>query len=71
MINLLLEGLHKNLCLVFEDEFEYNIWNYYLKNKFKNKLFLNLSQMYLEKKFLLQKLGNVNQVEHLIYIPYF
>ena len=69
MINLLLEGLHNNFCLVFEDEFEYNIWNYYLKNKFKNKLFLQSFTNVSGKKIFTLKLDNINQVDHLIYIP--
>lgn len=69
LVNLLNNTLSNSICLVFEDEFEFNIWKYFIKNKFKNHVFLESFINKFGTKIFSIKLGNLNQIEHLIYIP--
>ena len=69
IIDLLSKGLNTSLCLLFEDEFEYNIWKYFIKTKFKNNIFMDSLINNSGTKIFTIKLGNKNQIEHFVYVP--
>ena len=71
IINLLSQNTNKkHHCLIFEDEFEFNIWKYFLKNKFKNEIVFDSFLNKVGTKIFSIKIGNVKQIiDNLIYIP--
>ena len=69
IIDLLSKSLNTSLCLLFEDEFEYNIWKYFIKTKFKNNIFMDSLINNSGTKIFTIKLGNKNQIEHFVYVP--
>lgn len=69
IIELLSKSINTSLCLLFEDEFEYNIWKYFIKTKFKNNIFIESLINKSGTKIFTIKLGNKNQIEHFVYIP--